>query len=46
MARVARDTILMALADELKKKEPSELTAEERNYIAMWDEYAKRKGLG
>ena len=45
MARIARDTILMALADELKAKAPDTLTAEERDYIAKWDAYAKRKGL-
>lgn len=45
MARIAHDTILMALADELKAKAPDTLTAEERDYIAKWDAYAKRKGL-
>lgn len=46
MAKMSSDSILMGLANELKGKDPDKLTREERDYLAMWDTYSKRKGLG
>ena len=45
MARMATDAILMALAEELKAKEPDSLTTEEKDFLAKWGPYAQRKGL-
>lgn len=45
MARMASDAILMTLADQIKAKEPESLTNEEKDFLAKWEPYAKRKGL-